>query len=63
MITRQHIEKRAAELQKRAEQLQSDLNATLGALQDCGYWLEQLKGASNEPDHAPSEARGEDSHA
>lgn len=63
MITIQHIERRAAELRKRAEKLQSDLNAVLGALQDCGYWMEQLKGATNEPDHAPSQARGEDSHA
>ena len=63
MITLQHIERRAAELQKRAEKLQSDLNATLGALQDCGYWMEQLKGESNEPDHAPSEARGENRNA
>lgn len=63
MITKQHIERRAAELQKRAEKLQSDLNATIGALQDCGYWMEQLKEAPNEPNHAPSEARSEDSHA
>lgn len=63
MITREHIERRASELQKRAEKLQSDLNATLGAIQDCGYWMEQLKGEPNEPDHAPSEARGEDRNA
>jgi len=30
-------------LQKQAERLRSDMDATLGALQDCGYWLEQLK--------------------
>jgi hypothetical protein len=34
-------------LQKQAERLRSDLDATLGALQDCGYWLEQLKQQEN----------------
>lgn len=43
MITREQILKRASELQKQAERLQADLQATLGALQDCGYWLDQLK--------------------
>ena len=43
MITREMIMERAQQLQKQAERLRSDLDATLGALQDCGYWLEQLK--------------------
>jgi hypothetical protein len=43
MITREVIMDRAQSLQKQAERLRSDLDATLGALQDCGYWLEQLK--------------------
>lgn len=43
MITREMIMERAQHLQKQAERLRSDLDATLGALQDCGYWLEQLK--------------------
>jgi hypothetical protein len=43
MITREVIMERAQSLQKQAERLRSDLDATLGALQDCGYWLEQLK--------------------
>lgn len=59
MITKEHIERRAADLQKRAEKLQSELNATLGALQDCGYWLEQLR-LSDEPSNAPPEVRHED---
>ena len=43
MITREVIMERVQNLQKQAERLRSDLDATLGALQDCGYWLEQLK--------------------
>jgi hypothetical protein len=43
MITREVIMERVQSLQKQAERLRSDLDATLGALQDCGYWLEQLK--------------------
>ena len=43
MITRDVIMERVQGLQKQAERLRSDLDATLGALQDCGYWLEQLK--------------------
>ena len=43
MITREVIMDRVQSLQKQAERLRSDLDATLGALQDCGYWLEQLK--------------------
>lgn len=43
MITREMVMERVQHLQKQAERLRSDLDATLGALQDCGYWLEQLK--------------------
>jgi hypothetical protein len=47
MITREVIMDRVQSLQKQAERLRSDLDATLGALQDCGYWLEQLKQQEN----------------
>jgi hypothetical protein len=47
MITRDVIMERVQSLQKQAERLRSDLDATLGALQDCGYWLEQLKQQEN----------------
>jgi hypothetical protein len=47
MITREVIMERVQSLQKQAERLRSDLDATLGALQDCGYWLEQLKQPEN----------------
>jgi hypothetical protein len=43
MITKEQIQTRIVQLQKQAEKLQNDLNATLCALQDCGYWMEQLK--------------------
>jgi hypothetical protein len=47
MITREVILERVQSLQKQTERLRSDLDATLGALQDCGYWLEQLKQQEN----------------
>jgi hypothetical protein len=47
MITREVIIERVQSLQKQTERLRSDLDATLGALQDCGYWLEQLKQQEN----------------
>jgi hypothetical protein len=47
MITRELVMERVQSLQKQAERLRSDLDATLGALQDCGYWLEQLKDQEN----------------
>ena len=47
MITRDVIMERVQGLQKQAERLRSDLDATLGALQDSGYWLEQLKQQEN----------------
>lgn len=43
MITREIVMERVQSLQKQAERLRSDLDATLGALQDCGYWLKQLE--------------------
>jgi hypothetical protein len=43
MITRDAVLARAQKLQQQAERLRSDLDATLGALQDCGYWLEQIR--------------------
>jgi hypothetical protein len=43
MITREVVMERVQNLQKQAERLRSDLDATLGALQDCGYWLKQLE--------------------
>ena len=47
MITREVVMDRVQVLQKQAERLRSDLDATLGALQDCGFWLEQLKQQEN----------------
>lgn len=42
-ITKEQIQARSVQLQKQAEKLQNDLNATLGALQDCNYWLSQIE--------------------
>jgi hypothetical protein len=48
-ITKEAIQARADSLQKQAEKLRGDLNAVIGALQDCGYWLAQLDQPSTEP--------------
>ena len=45
VITKEMLQARAAELQKEAERLRAELNATIGAVQDCGFWLAQLEKA------------------
>ena len=42
-ITSELVKARIAQLEKEAGQLRNNLNACLGALQDCGYWLAQLE--------------------
>jgi len=42
VITAEQIEARKGALLKRMDQLRADTNATVGALQDCEYWLAQL---------------------
>jgi len=37
------IEKRKEDLQKQLVQIQNQFNALTGAIQDCDYWLGQLK--------------------
>jgi hypothetical protein len=41
-ITKDAINSRVAELVKKEQELRSELNAVIGAIQDCGYWLAQL---------------------
>jgi hypothetical protein len=41
-MTKEQIEQRKAELLATREQLQANLNAVAGAIQDCDYWLAQL---------------------
>ena len=41
-MTAEQILERIKELKQRADQLQADLNAVGGALQDCEYWLDQV---------------------
>ena len=38
MISKEVIEARLAELIKREQALRADLNAVVGAIQDCGDW-------------------------
>lgn len=46
VITKEQIEARKKALLSSIEKKQADVNAMLGALQDCEYWLTQL----NQPD-------------
>lgn len=41
-ITREMLQQRAEKLGKHADALRADLSATIGAIQDCGFWLAQL---------------------
>ena len=43
VISREAVEARIADLSKREQALRADLNAVIGALQDCGYWRAQLE--------------------
>tara|TARA_R110000868_G_scaffold410205_2_gene697602 strand:- start:1017 stop:1184 length:168 start_codon:yes stop_codon:yes gene_type:complete len=41
-ISQENIQARIAELVKQEQALRADLNAVLGAIQDCAYWQKQL---------------------
>jgi hypothetical protein len=41
-ITKEMVETRKADLIKGMEQKRAELNALVGALQDCEYWLSQI---------------------
>jgi prefoldin subunit 5 len=43
MITTEKIQARLDDLKAQADQLRGNLNAVGGAIQDCEYWLEQVK--------------------
>ena len=42
-MTKEKIEKRKAELLQQIEQVKNQYNALLGAVQDCDYWLKEIK--------------------
>ena len=42
MLTREKLEERKASLEAQAQQLQADLNAIDGAIQQCTWDIEQL---------------------
>jgi hypothetical protein len=41
-ISQENIQARIAELVKQEQVLRADLNAVIGAIQDCAYWQNQL---------------------
>ena len=41
-MTREQIEARLAQLRKELDQTYANVNAYLGAIQDCEFWLAQL---------------------
>jgi hypothetical protein len=42
-MTKEALEKRLAELQAALEQITANGNATMGAINECRYWLKQLE--------------------
>jgi 5'-deoxynucleotidase YfbR-like HD superfamily hydrolase len=44
-ITKEEIQERIKELEKQKRQAEANANAFAGAIQDCEFWLEQLKQA------------------
>lgn len=62
MMNERMLLDRASELQKQAERLKSDLDATLGALQDCGYWLNILRKRDGEHRTDTPDTRSESSN-
>lgn len=46
-MTIEKLEARRAELQKQQAQLVANANALSGAIQDCDFWIEQLKQTSS----------------
>jgi hypothetical protein len=48
-ITREKLEARRKMLSEQFEKLSADRNATLGALQDCNYWIAQLDAPESQP--------------
>ena len=43
MISKEIIEKRKADLIQGMEQKRAEMNAMVGAIQDCDYWISQLE--------------------
>jgi len=40
---KEELDKTAVVIRQQLEQLRNDLNATVGASQDCEYWLKEFK--------------------
>jgi prefoldin subunit 5 len=41
-MNKEQLEQRIQQLSQEAEQLKANLAATIGAIQDCHHWLQQL---------------------
>jgi len=48
-ITKETVERRLAKLQAEYDQAIANANALQGAIQDCKYWLDQIKAAEAKP--------------
>ena len=47
-MTVEQIKQRINQLQQEADQLKHNLSATIGALQDCHFWLNELQKPAEE---------------
>jgi len=52
MITKEDLERRLSELQKKLDQIQANGNATIGAISECEYWINSIS-AVKIPTEAP----------
>ena len=46
-MNKEKLEKRLADLQQTLRQIENNGNATLGAIEECKYWLAQLEQEEN----------------
>lgn len=56
MITREAIEARLARLRAEYRQLEANANATMGAIQDCEFWLAEMDKPEPQPEPPKDEA-------
>lgn len=48
MITREKLLARIADLESQKEAAVAQINAIMGAIQDCQFWIAQLEGKGND---------------
>lgn len=61
MLTKEELQARKAELEQGRDSLVGKLNAQLGAIEECNYWLSVIdSGAGDKPAPATSKGKHDD---